>query len=355
MIDQARYTLALRQAQATAQQRRATLDQARREDARNRTLGNLVAARGRRGKPLARRSRRGRARRRRSRDRHRAPEPAAHDDRESGRRLSERPRAARRRIRHGGTPGAVGGRHAFVSRRRLFRGNQAARHRHRPAGRHQGDGRAERCCAGTCRASSPAIEDRDRTQGSNLLPNVNPAFSWVRLAQRIPVRVALDEVPADFRMIAGRTATVSVRDLAPVERGVGCGRRRVLSVLRRLRLLRLLRLTGFALSSAAPSSATHRVGAHPASAALSVGREPMKLPRLPFLPLLPFVLRARRCIDGRPRLLAAAADAAVNAPFANAPLDGADGQRRSRPATVPAELVASVRRPRPRRPGPARR
>jgi hypothetical protein len=37
----------------------------------------------------------------------------------------------------------------------------------------------------------------------------------VRLAQRIPVRVALDEVPADFRMIAGRTATVSVRDLSP--------------------------------------------------------------------------------------------------------------------------------------------
>jgi multidrug resistance efflux pump len=60
-----------------------------------------------------------------------------------------------------------------------------------------------------------AIEDRDRTQGSNLLPNVNPAFSWVRLAQRIPVRVALDEVPADFRMIAGRTATVSVLDLSP--------------------------------------------------------------------------------------------------------------------------------------------
>jgi multidrug resistance efflux pump len=43
---------------------------------------------------------------------------------------------------------------------------------------------------------------------------VNPAFSWVRLAQRIPVRVALDEVPDDFRMIAGRTATVAVRDEA---------------------------------------------------------------------------------------------------------------------------------------------
>ncbi len=63
-----------------------------------------------------------------------------------------------------------------------------------------------------------AIEDRDRVQGSNLLPNVNPAFSWVRLAQRIPVRIALDEVPADFRMIAGRTATVSVRDLTPIGR-----------------------------------------------------------------------------------------------------------------------------------------
>jgi multidrug resistance efflux pump len=55
-----------------------------------------------------------------------------------------------------------------------------------------------------------AIEDRDRSPSPNLLPNVNPAFSWVRLAQRIPVRVALDEVPDDFRMIAGRTATVSV-------------------------------------------------------------------------------------------------------------------------------------------------
>ncbi|WP_223550109.1 HlyD family secretion protein [Pseudomonas sp. A-B-19] len=56
------------------------------------------------------------------------------------------------------------------------------------------------------------IEDRDRTSGNNLLPNVNPAFSWVRLAQRIPVRIAFDDVPEDFRMIAGRTATVSIID-----------------------------------------------------------------------------------------------------------------------------------------------
>ncbi|CAI8907625.1 p-hydroxybenzoic acid efflux pump subunit AaeA [Pseudomonas sp. IT-P253] len=56
------------------------------------------------------------------------------------------------------------------------------------------------------------IEDRDRSSGNNLLPNVNPAFSWVRLAQRIPVRIAFDDVPEDFRMIAGRTATVSIID-----------------------------------------------------------------------------------------------------------------------------------------------
>jgi RND family efflux transporter MFP subunit len=54
------------------------------------------------------------------------------------------------------------------------------------------------------------IEDRDRQQSSNLLANVNPTFNWVRLAQRIPVRVQLDQPPADARLIMGRTATVSV-------------------------------------------------------------------------------------------------------------------------------------------------
>jgi multidrug resistance efflux pump len=39
---------------------------------------------------------------------------------------------------------------------------------------------------------------------------VNPTFNWVRLAQRIPVRVAIDAVPADLRLVAGQTATVQV-------------------------------------------------------------------------------------------------------------------------------------------------
>jgi multidrug resistance efflux pump len=54
------------------------------------------------------------------------------------------------------------------------------------------------------------IEDRERGPSSNLLSNVNPTFNWVRLAQRVPVRIVLDKLPADVRLIAGRTATVSV-------------------------------------------------------------------------------------------------------------------------------------------------
>jgi multidrug resistance efflux pump len=54
------------------------------------------------------------------------------------------------------------------------------------------------------------IEDRERGPSANLLSNVNPTFNWVRLAQRVPVRVALDTLPPDVRLIAGRTATVSV-------------------------------------------------------------------------------------------------------------------------------------------------
>lgn len=56
------------------------------------------------------------------------------------------------------------------------------------------------------------IEDRDRTDGASLLANVNPTFSWVRLAQRVPVRIALDPVPEGTALVAGRSATVEVLD-----------------------------------------------------------------------------------------------------------------------------------------------
>jgi len=63
---------------------------------------------------------------------------------------------------------------------------------------------------GHVQSIAPGIEDRERASSANLLPNVNPTFSWVRLAQRIPVRVVLDEPAGEARLIVGRTATVTI-------------------------------------------------------------------------------------------------------------------------------------------------
>lgn len=68
---------------------------------------------------------------------------------------------------------------------------------------------------GRVESFAEGIADRDRSTGANMLPNVNPTFNWVRLAQRIPVRIALDPVPASVRLVAGQTATVKVLPGAP--------------------------------------------------------------------------------------------------------------------------------------------
>lgn len=67
----------------------------------------------------------------------------------------------------------------------------------------------DRILKGHVQSIAVGIEDRDRASGANLLPNVNPTFSWVRLAQRVPVRIALDN-PRDADLVAGRTATVTI-------------------------------------------------------------------------------------------------------------------------------------------------
>ncbi|KWV40351.1 secretion protein HlyD [Rhizobium altiplani] len=55
------------------------------------------------------------------------------------------------------------------------------------------------------------IEDRERSDTSSAqLANVTPTFTWVRLAQRVPVRVALDALPDDTALVAGRTASVTI-------------------------------------------------------------------------------------------------------------------------------------------------
>jgi len=67
---------------------------------------------------------------------------------------------------------------------------------------HRLTGRVESIAAG--------IADRERSDSPDLLANINPTFNWVRLAQRVPVRVKLDAVPADVQLVVGRTATVAV-------------------------------------------------------------------------------------------------------------------------------------------------
>jgi multidrug resistance efflux pump len=74
---------------------------------------------------------------------------------------------------------------------------------------------SKQALSGHVESFAEGIADRDRSTGANLLPTVNPTFNWVRLAQRIPVRVAIDAVPADMRLVAGQTATVQVLPTAP--------------------------------------------------------------------------------------------------------------------------------------------
>ncbi|POZ60151.1 efflux RND transporter periplasmic adaptor subunit [Chromobacterium alticapitis] len=54
------------------------------------------------------------------------------------------------------------------------------------------------------------ITDRDAATGRELLADVNPTFNWVRLAQRVPVRIELDALPKDLALIAGQTCTVVI-------------------------------------------------------------------------------------------------------------------------------------------------
>jgi multidrug resistance efflux pump len=57
-----------------------------------------------------------------------------------------------------------------------------------------------------------AINVANAQPNSQGVATVNPIFTWVRLAQRIPVRIHIDEVPADVILAAGMTATVEIND-----------------------------------------------------------------------------------------------------------------------------------------------
>jgi multidrug resistance efflux pump len=74
---------------------------------------------------------------------------------------------------------------------------------------------------GTVSGISMGITDQDNKDGPELLSSVNPTFTWVRLAQRIPVRIDITHVPPGVLISAGMTATVVIKDGAAPQIGLG--------------------------------------------------------------------------------------------------------------------------------------
>jgi multidrug resistance efflux pump len=206
-LDRARYEIALQQALATVARQRASLAEAEREAHRNDSLGELVSSEVR------------------EQSRSRVQEATA----ELQRGLADLA-AARLNLQRTLVVAPVNG---IVTNLELRPGNYLT------AGRqglalmdsdslhvdgyfeetklprlHEGDRVSVRLMGesqllyGRVQSIAPAIFDRERTPTGDLVANINPTFSWVRLAQRVPVRIKLDPGPLDVRLIAGRTATV---------------------------------------------------------------------------------------------------------------------------------------------------
>jgi multidrug resistance efflux pump len=74
---------------------------------------------------------------------------------------------------------------------------------------------------GTVVGIARGITDQDNKDGPQLLSSVNPTFTWVRLAQRIPVTVHLTHVPPGVLISAGMTCTVVMKEGAAPEIGLG--------------------------------------------------------------------------------------------------------------------------------------
>lgn len=55
-----------------------------------------------------------------------------------------------------------------------------------------------------------AIYDQSVETDSGLVPDIKPNVPWVRLAQRVPVRIAFDTLPDDITLVSGTTCTVSI-------------------------------------------------------------------------------------------------------------------------------------------------
>jgi multidrug resistance efflux pump len=65
------------------------------------------------------------------------------------------------------------------------------------------------------------IAQQDGSTAPNLLPKVSPTFEWIRLAQRIPVRIKLIDVPKEIQLRVGTTGSVLVRKGSAIDRQEG--------------------------------------------------------------------------------------------------------------------------------------
>ena len=74
---------------------------------------------------------------------------------------------------------------------------------------------------GTVLGIARGITDQDNKDGPELLSSINPTFTWVRLAQRIPVTVHLTHVPPGVLVSAGMTCTVVLKEGAAPKIGLG--------------------------------------------------------------------------------------------------------------------------------------
>lgn len=208
-VDRARFELALRQAEAAEQAAQAALNQAGREARRNVQLGELVAQETReQGQSHVEQAR--------------AALAQAVVNRDTARLNLERTRVlsvvsgsvTNLDLRAGAYVSASHPVMALVDRSSFY--VEGYFEETKLGAIHPGDPvtvslmGAQGHLTGHVESVAEGISDRDRSTGTNMLPNINPTFNWVRLAQRIPVRVALDPLPDNVRLVAGQTATVQV-------------------------------------------------------------------------------------------------------------------------------------------------
>ncbi|MGL4673736.1 MAG: efflux RND transporter periplasmic adaptor subunit [Wohlfahrtiimonas sp.] len=66
---------------------------------------------------------------------------------------------------------------------------------------------------GSIESISYGITDQSSTTDDKLLANVTPTYNWIRLAQRIPVRIKINDLPKNMHIATGMTASVRMGNI----------------------------------------------------------------------------------------------------------------------------------------------